>query len=79
MNERIKKTMENLEKNNIKAFFVEAKEDVVPLIKTLVAPGSSVANGGSETLKQAGVIDLLESGIYDFIDRRGLDGEEVRQ
>lgn len=79
MNERIKKTMENLEKNNMKAFFVETKEEVVPLIKTLVPEGSSVANGGSETLKQTGAISLLESGIYDFIDRRGLDGEEVRQ
>lgn len=29
----IKKTMENLEKNNIKPFFVETKEDVVPLVK----------------------------------------------
>lgn len=36
MTETIRKTMDNLEKNGIKAFFVETKEEVVPLVKTLV-------------------------------------------
>lgn len=79
MDERIEKTIKNLEKNNIKGYFVETKEEVVPLIRTLVPEGSSVSNGGSETLRQTGVSELLESGIYDFIDRRGLDGEAVRE
>ncbi|MCM1114190.1 MAG: lactate utilization protein [Clostridium sp.] len=75
----IKKTMENLEKNNIKPYFVETKEEVVPLIKTLVNKGESVSNGGSVTLAEAGVMDLLKSGDYDFIDRSGLEGEALRQ
>lgn len=74
----IKKTMKNLEKNNMAVYYVETKEEVVPLIKTLVPQGSSVSNGGSESLKQAGVMELLESGCYDFIDRRGLEGEAIR-
>jgi hypothetical protein len=38
-----------------------------------------VSNGGSETLKECGVFEeILESGDYDFIDRRGLEGEQVR-
>ena len=32
----IKKTMQNLDKNGIKPYFVEKKEDVVPLVKTLI-------------------------------------------
>lgn len=75
----IEKTMKNLEKNNIKPYFVETKEEVVPLIKTLINKGESVSNGGSESLKETGVIDLLKSGDYDFIDRTGLEGEELRQ
>lgn len=78
MNSIVEKTMKNLEKNNMAAYYVETKEEVVPLIKTLVPQGSSVSNGGSESLKQAGVMDLLESGCYDFIDRRGLEGEAIR-
>lgn len=75
----IKKTMANLEKNNMKPYFVETKEEVVPLIKTLIADGESVSHGGSETLKEIGAIELLKSGNYDYIDRSGLEGEELRQ
>ena len=79
MTDTIKRTMENLERNGIKPFFVETKEEVVPLVKSLVPKGSSVSNGGSVSLNETGVFSLLESGFYDFIDRRGLDGEELRE
>ncbi|MDE5964885.1 MAG: lactate utilization protein [Eubacterium sp.] len=75
----IKKTMANLEKNNMKPYFVETKEEVVPLIKTLIADGESVSHGGSETLKEIGAIEMIKTGNYDYIDRSGLEGEELRQ
>lgn len=75
----IKKTMANLEKNNMKAYFVETKEDVIPLIKTLITDGESVSHGGSETLKEIGAIEMIKTGNYDYIDRSGLEGEELRQ
>ena len=62
MTDSIKKTMDNLEKNGIKAFFVETKEEVVPLVKTLVPQGSSVSNGGSVSLAETGgggAVELL--------------------
>lgn len=80
MEQYIEKTMKALERNNMKPFYVEAKEDVVPLIKTLLTKGETVANGGSESLKQAGVFEqILESGDYNFVDRRGLTGDAVRE
>ncbi len=79
MTEEIKITMENLQKNGMKPFYVKTKEEVVPLIKTLVAEGESVSHGGSETLKQTGVVDFLKNGGFDYIDRSGLEGEELRQ
>lgn len=75
----IKKTMENLEKNGIKPYFVETREEVVPLVKTLINKGESVSNGGSQSLKETGVSELLACGDYDFIDRTDLEGEELRQ
>lgn len=78
MTEMIRKTMENLERNGIQPFFAETKAEVVPLVKTLVPAGSSVSNGGSISLAETGVSALLESGAYDFIDRRGLEGEALR-
>ena len=77
----IEKTMENLRRNNIKPFYVEKKEDVLPLIKTLVNEGDTVSNGGSVTLKQTGVMDELKSGRYNYLDRsrEGITREEVEQ
>ncbi|MBR2108626.1 MAG: lactate utilization protein [Ruminococcus sp.] len=77
----IKKTMENLQKNNIKPFYVEKKEDVLPLIRTLVNEGDTVSNGGSVTLKQTGVMDELKSGRYNYLDRsrEGITPEEIEQ
>ncbi len=75
----INKVMENLEKNGIKPYFVQTREEVVPLVKTLIKKGESVSNGGSQSLKETGVMDLLNCSDYDFIDRTGLEGEELRQ
>lgn len=75
----IERVMEKLEKNGIKPFFAEKKEDVVPLVKTLVNEGDSVSCGGSVTLDETGVFELISGGNYNFIDRRGLQGEELRQ
>ncbi len=57
------------------------KEDVVPQVRALLHAGDSVAVGGSETLKESGVLELLRSGDYRFIDRYapGLTPEQVRR
>lgn len=81
MRERMKIAAEALEKNNMQAFCVDTKEDVVPLIKTLLKPGDTVAVGGSMTLEEAGVMGLLRSGDYRFLDRNapGLTREQIEQ
>lgn len=79
MDKIIEKTMKNLEKNNITAIYAERGEEVKDIIKSLVPAGSSVSNGGSETLAQTGVIDLLSGGDYVFYDRRGLEGDDLRE
>ncbi len=58
-----------LEKNNMRAYCLESKEQVVPLVSTLLQEGETIAVGGSQSLKESGVMDLLRSGKYAFIDR----------
>jgi L-lactate utilization protein LutB len=65
----IKKTIENLEKNNIQMFFVETKKDVVPQVSQLLNEGDIVTVGGSMSLFETGVIEYLRCGRYDFLDR----------
>ena len=65
--ELVQKTMENLKKRQFRPYFVEKKEDVVPLLQTLVEKGEMVANGGSVTLGQCGVIEWLKNGDYEYV------------
>ncbi|MBR3149777.1 MAG: lactate utilization protein [Eubacterium sp.] len=78
MEKYIETTMKNLEKNGMKPYYCETKEEALEIVKSLINKGESVSNGGSETLKECGVFEVLKSGDYDFIDRTGLTGEAVR-
>lgn len=80
MMNRIEKTITSLRNNNMAAYYVEKKEDVVPLLKTLMNEGETVTHGGSETLKECGVTDLLNSGAYNYLDRsKAASPEEVEE
>ncbi len=76
---RIQKTAENLRKNNMQVFCVEKKEDVVPVVESLLSEGDTVAAGGSVSLAESGVMELLCCGKYNFLDRSksGLTREEI--
>lgn len=81
MMKRIERTMENLRKNRMQAWYVDSGKEVVPLLKTLMKEGSTVAVGGSMTLFETGIIDHLRSGRYIFFDRyaEGLTPEQITE
>ncbi|MBR5521665.1 MAG: lactate utilization protein [Oscillospiraceae bacterium] len=60
-------TMENLKKRQFDPHFVATKEEVLPLLETMVPAGCTVANGGSVTLGQTGVIDWLKNGDFNYL------------
>ena len=77
---KINKTLDSLRRHNMAAYYVETKEEVLPLLESLMNDGETVTHGGSETLKQCGVIDLLNSGRYNYLDRsKAADREEVEE
>lgn len=69
MTEQIKKTIENLKKNNINAVYIEKKQDIKDYIEQLLPLNCSVTSGGSQTMVETGVSDLIKSDRYNFIDR----------
>ncbi len=77
---KVKRTMAALEKNNMKALYVPSSKEAVALLGALLVEGETVATGGSVTLVQSGIMDLLRSGKYNFLDRdrKGLSKEEVQ-
>lgn len=66
---RIKRTMENLEKNGMKALYAPDKESALALLKTMLVPGQTIGVGGSVTLSQIGVLELIRDPKYHFFDR----------
>lgn len=79
--EKVTPVMEKLEKNNMTAYFVEKKEEVIGLMETLMQDGESVAFGGSVSLNECGVLDWTRSGKFKVVDRYapGLTREEIQE
>lgn len=75
---RIEKTIKNLRANNMEAHYAKTSKDALDLVKEMLTEGCLVSRGGSETLKEIGVIDELRSGKYNFLDREreGITPEE---
>lgn len=76
---RIQRTMKALQANNMEAYYVKTAAEVAPLVRQLAPAGSTVAAGGSMTLAQCGVMELLAEGEYYFLDRTGLQGEDLQK
>ncbi len=76
---RMERTAEALRKNNFFAVCADNCDEAVEIIENLITEGSTVAVGGSMTLSEAGVLDLLRSGRYEFYDRYepGLTSDQI--
>ena len=59
----------NLEKRQMEGFYCADKEAAVIKVKELIGKGASVGFGGSMTLNETGIMDLIKNGDYDLIDR----------
>lgn len=78
---RIDKTMENLRRNKMEAYYCESSADARELVKTLINKGDTISSGGSVTLKQTGVYDIITSADYNYLDRtrEGITREEIEE
>ncbi len=81
MDNTLKKVLENLQKNNMEAYFVKDKVEALKTVESLLNKDDTVSVGGSVTLNEIGVLDLLSNGNYTFLDRykKGLTQEEIRK
>lgn len=77
----IEKTVENLKKNNMIPYVVKDKKEAKEKLESLLSKNDTVAVGGSMTLSECGIIDLLRSGEYNFLDRykEGLSREDINK
>jgi len=78
LEKRISKVTKSLERNNMQVHYVEGKADLVNKVTELLKDGDTVAVGGATSLSESGVLNLLRSGKYNFLDRyeKGLTNED---
>ena len=74
-------TMKNLEANNMKPYYCATSEDALELVKSLLEKGDTITCGGSVTLKETGIFDLMKNGDYNFLDRsrEGITPQEIEE
>lgn len=79
MNAQLQKVAQALQKNNMAVYGCETAAQVADTVRGLLKAGQSIGVGGSETLKQTGVLQLIREPQYRFYDRfaPGLTREQV--
>ncbi len=80
VDQKVKRTMEALEKNNMEAYFVKNQEALMSKISEFVKEGNTVSVGGSMTLFETKIIDFLRCGKFNFLDRyeENLKPEDIK-
>lgn len=62
--------IKNFKKRNIDAYYCETSADAVSLAMDFMAKGGTVGMGGTETIKETGLLDAVKSAEHlTFIDR----------
>lgn len=80
MNENMRKRNEilaqtvikGLESRNMSGYYAADKEEAVKKTLEVIGKGSTVAMGGCQSAHEIGLIQALEEGDYDYIDRSNM-------
>lgn len=65
----IDRVLDALKRNNMDAVFLKSGEEALEKVRGMLKKGASVASGGSMTLKETGIYQLITNGDYDYLDR----------
>ena len=72
-NELLAQTViKGLQSRNMSGYYAADKEEAVKLALELIPEGSSIAMGGCMSAQEIGLIQVLEDGNYNYIDRAKL-------
>ncbi|MBQ7833033.1 MAG: lactate utilization protein [Lachnospiraceae bacterium] len=74
-----KSIIKELEKRNMEGYFCENSEEAVKTVLSLLPENATVSWGGSETIKECGLMEALQNGNYNLLDRSKVSPEEYRE
>lgn len=78
MDKQIERVIKNLEKNRMRGIYAETAADAVKMVEDMLFEGCTILSGGSVSLAESGVWELINRPCYNFYDRNkpGLTPEE---
>lgn len=81
MEEKINRTKKSLENNNYEVYVLNSMDDIIPQLSKIIEKGSTVSVGGSMTIIDSNVLNLLRNGDYNFLDRyeEGLKPQDIQR
>ena len=71
------KVIKGLESRNMKGYYAGSREEALKLALSLIPEGSSIAMGGAMSAHEIGLVDVLKSGRYNFIDRDAMEDKRA--
>lgn len=66
---KIRDCMKVLEARKYDPIYAKDKAEALEIVKKMLPEGATIAVGGSVTLNETGILDEIQSGKYNFIDR----------
>ena len=73
---KIDQTIKALKQNNIETLFFESSEKACSWVILHIKDGENISCGGSVTLKQTGILDIIQNEPYKFHSRYSSDKKE---
>lgn len=76
---RINRVGENLRRNNMEFYLARTKEEVPAIVKSLLKSGDVITHGGTVSMAECGINELISSPEYKYIDRsKAQTPEEIK-
>ena len=69
--------IKELNSRNMEAFYAKDKQEALNKVLELIPKHSSVTMGGCQSANDIGLVDVLKSDNYNFIDRSKMDKREA--
>ena len=81
MNEQINRVITALRKNNMEGIYVPSISSIAKTVEDMLFEGCVITAGGSVSLNESGVWDLINKDCYNFFDRNrpGITDEEKQE
>jgi hypothetical protein len=72
---KIEETLKAIHQNNMEGIYVENREAALNEVLKRIPPNATVAHGGSYTLQELGIAEILKKGAYRYLRREAATTE----